>query len=88
MARASLPMYDLPEARRATDAWWQGLARELSRTGIENVPGVLSREADTAALYRAPDLLLSQTCGYPLIHGLKGLLRPVATPAQRERAGT
>src|SRR6185312_8107473 len=33
MAVASLPMYDLPELRAATDAWWKGLARAFRREG-------------------------------------------------------
>ena len=80
MATASLPMYDLPELRAATDAWWQGLARALSRAGIAEVPASLTRGPPEEQLWRDPGLLLSQSCGYPLTHGVKHLVVPVATP--------
>ncbi len=80
MASASLPMYDLPELRAATDAWWQGLAEAFRRAGLREVPDGLRRDRPAEALWRAPDLLFSQSCGYPLTHAFRGLLRPVATP--------
>ncbi len=81
MATASLPMYDLPELRAATDAWWQGLARAMRRAGLEKVPERLTRGRPEEQLWRDPGLLLSQSCGYPLTHGVKDLVVPVATPA-------
>ncbi len=81
MARASLPMYDWPELRAATDAWWQGLAKAFRRAGISEVPDRLHRDGAMEALWRAPDLLFSQACGYPLTHAFRDLLQPVATPA-------
>jgi hypothetical protein len=39
---ASLPMYDWPEVREATDAWWAGLARHLRDAGFE-APDRLTR---------------------------------------------
>jgi len=80
MAVASLPMYDLPEVRAATDAWWQGLARAFRREGIADVPGRLDRREAYRDVWLAPDLLISQTCGYPLIHALAGQVELVATP--------
>jgi ABC-type phosphate/phosphonate transport system substrate-binding protein len=71
---ATLPMYDWPEIRGATDAWWTGIARHLG-TDVR-----LSRPADFTAAWRRPDLLLSQTCGYPFTHALKGRVKLVATP--------
>jgi ABC-type phosphate/phosphonate transport system substrate-binding protein len=73
-------MYDLPEATAATDAWWSGLARALAREGVADVPANLARDRDTKAVWRSPDLLFSQTCGYPLTHDFAGQLRVVATP--------
>lgn len=75
-------MYDLPEARAATDAWWRGIARWLARAGID-APDALTRDGHGEALWRAPDLLLSQTCGWPLVHRHAGELSPLATPAYR-----
>lgn len=71
---ASLPMYDWPEVRDATDAWWHGLARHIG------VAGELSRIEDYASLWRDPDLILSQTCGYPFTHAFRDRLTLVATP--------
>ena len=62
---AALPMYDLqPEA---VQAWWQGLAAALRREGVEEVPDALSWPDDLEAHWRQPRLLLSQTCGHPLV---------------------
>lgn len=76
--RASLPMYDLPGVRAATDRWWAGLARHLRAAGVDAVPECLSH--DPAPDWAAPDLLFSQTCGYPLTHALAGRVTPVCTP--------
>lgn len=78
---ASLPMYDLPEVTAATDAWWSGIARALAREGVADVPVNLVRDCDTKTVWRSPDLLFSQTCGYPLMHDFVGQLRVVATPS-------
>jgi ABC-type phosphate/phosphonate transport system substrate-binding protein len=74
-------MYDLPEVRRATDAWWAGLAHAFERAGVAGVPACLERHPEPEGAWRDPGLLFSQTCGYPLIRGLAGVVRPVATPA-------
>lgn len=71
---ASLPMYDWPEVREATDRWWAGLARHLG------VSAALDRGPDHFAPWRRQDLFFSQSCGYPFTHEFKGLLRYVATP--------
>ncbi|GAB4394731.1 MAG: phosphate/phosphite/phosphonate ABC transporter substrate-binding protein [Kiloniellaceae bacterium] len=44
------------------------------------MPDRLTRGSDAAALWTAPDLLFSQTCGYPLTHALAGKVCLVATP--------
>lgn len=78
--RASLPMYDLPEVKQASGAWWQGLARAFRAEGIEDVPDRLETVASPYDHWRQPDLLFSQTCGYPLTHAIAGQARLVATP--------
>jgi ABC-type phosphate/phosphonate transport system substrate-binding protein len=80
MRAASLPMYDLPEVRPALAALWSGLARHLARAGIAEVPAALACEPPVAALWRRPDLLFSQCCGYDLMNEYADALRPVATP--------
>jgi ABC-type phosphate/phosphonate transport system substrate-binding protein len=80
MTIASLPMYDLPEIQAATNAWWNGLARALQREELKDVPDHLSRGGDYRALWTSPDLLLSQTCGYPFVTELRDKVSLVATP--------
>jgi ABC-type phosphate/phosphonate transport system substrate-binding protein len=72
-------MYDWPEVREATDAWWAGLARHLRGQGLRGArPAHPERRA--SAQWRRPDLLVSQTCGFPLMHDFKGRLEVLATP--------
>jgi ABC-type phosphate/phosphonate transport system substrate-binding protein len=73
-------MYDFPEARSATDAWWAALARQLSREGIADIPQTLLRRDDLIEQWSDPGLALSQTCGYLLCRQLSTALQPVATP--------
>jgi ABC-type phosphate/phosphonate transport system substrate-binding protein len=71
---ASLPMYDWPEVREATDAWWAGIARYA---GAE---AKLRHGGDHAEAWRSRRLLFSQTCGYPFTHEFRHKLKLVATP--------
>ncbi len=77
---ASLPMYDLPELRAQTDALWQRLAAAMRDAGVNDVPDSLSREEPCHSIWRRRDLIFSQTCGYPMMHEYKSVLRPLATP--------
>ena len=78
--QASMPMYDWPEIRAETDAWWAALARAFAREGIESVPSDMVHDVSGEDLWGAPKLLFSQTCGYPLTHDWAGRLQLVATP--------
>jgi len=80
MSLAALPMYDLPQLRRYTDAWWAGLARAFEAEGIKEVPARLERSLPEAEIWTAPDLLLAQLCGYSLLHGAAERLSLVAAP--------
>lgn len=80
---ASLPMYDLPELRAATDALWTALCRALQARGVSGVPSQLCRDRDLPSMWLDPELLLSQTCGYPLVRALAGRVQVVATPRYR-----
>jgi ABC-type phosphate/phosphonate transport system substrate-binding protein len=71
---ATLPMYDFPEVRPATEAFWQAIAGRLGASVS------LSQPEDWTAGWRRPDLLFSQTCGYPFTHEFAGKLKLVATP--------
>ncbi len=82
-SRASLPMYDLPGLRQATDLWWAGIAAALTGQGFAGVPHRLERGDDPAAGWRHPDLLLGQCCGRDLVTHLAGTVVPVAIPSYR-----
>jgi ABC-type phosphate/phosphonate transport system substrate-binding protein len=80
MLLASLPMYNLPETEDATRILWHGLAEHLRSAGIQDVPDTLTHHLIVPEHWLSPNLLFSQTCGYPLTHTLKGRVRLVATP--------
>ena len=77
---AALPMYDLPELRAATDAWWAGIARHLETAGIDGAPDRLTRPEALAAVWDDPALLVGQGCGYPFTHGYADRWQYLATP--------
>ncbi|MEK9754316.1 MAG: PhnD/SsuA/transferrin family substrate-binding protein [Rhodospirillaceae bacterium] len=55
-------------------------ASRLKDAGMAGVPGRLSWQLSEDEQWRAPALLFGQTCGYPLMKGLTGPVRLVATP--------
>ena len=73
-------MYDFPEVRAATDAWWSGVAGHLRHAGIADAPDCLLRRDDLLEQWSDAGLVLSQTCGYLLTHQLHGKARALATP--------
>ena len=72
---ASLPMYDLPALHRAHDRFWQAI-----RAALGYGPAALLRRGGLWDHWQAPDLLLSQTCGFPYRARLHGHVQLVATP--------
>ncbi len=79
---AALPMYDWPEVRATTDSLWSAIAAELRDRGVE-APRRLTRDLSPETIWRHPDLLLAQTCGYPYMHSLRDAVRLVGTPIYR-----
>ncbi|MGO1117966.1 phosphate/phosphite/phosphonate ABC transporter substrate-binding protein [Rhodovibrionaceae bacterium A322] len=77
---AALDMYILPELEKALAAWWQVLGQALQRQGLTDVPDQLIWPEDIVAHWKSPDLLLSQTCGFPLTHALKDQVQYLVTP--------
>ena len=74
---AALPMYNVTPA--FADDWRALLADVLH--AVEPSARIVEPGDDLHALWRAPDLLLAQTCGYPLTHGLTDAgVQLVATP--------
>ena len=63
---ASLPMYDFPEIRWATDALWQGIARHLRRHGVDGIP---SRLVHDVPLNRQPCLEEQPQYAMDFAHG-------------------
>ena len=80
---ASLPMYDLPNLRAATDRWWLGVAQAVARRGFGPVPLGLDRSDPPGSVWRRRDLVLSQCCGRDLVTHLAGPVAPVAIPSYR-----
>lgn len=80
---ASLGMYDLPELKAVTDAWWSGLRRHFAAQGLRDLPETLTREGDPVERLKADGLIFAQTCGFPLTHRLKDHVQLVGTPRYR-----
>lgn len=76
---AALQMYDWPEVAAGTDAFWAAVRDTLREDGIA-APDALSRPRSPAEAWRAPRLLLGQSCGLPYVSGACGRALPVARP--------
>jgi len=80
MSVAALPMYDWPEVASATDRLWAEIRDVLRDHGLP-APNRLSRGDDPRPIWKSPDLVLAQTCGYPFATELAGEVALVGTPA-------
>lgn len=69
---ASLPMYNLPEMRADNACFWGALRRLLCEAGLRDVPETLIFGRDSVPRRLEPEMLFSQTCGYPLETVFKG----------------
>ena len=69
---ASLPMYNLPEMRPANARFWEALRGLLLEAGLADVPETLVFERGPVPRRLEPEMLFSQTCGYPLETVFKG----------------
>ncbi|MEO1599386.1 MAG: PhnD/SsuA/transferrin family substrate-binding protein [Pseudomonadota bacterium] len=74
-------MYDRAELRSETDTLWAAIRDALRTDGVD-APERLTR-TDPEALWKAPDLVLAQTCGLPYALRLSGQVVLVGTPAYR-----
>ena len=72
---AELLMYVAPEPIQQANQQW--LTRILEHLGLRRLN---ADHLDLYALWRAPELLLTQTCGYPLITQLRGQVRVIGRP--------
>ncbi|ALL69195.1 ABC-type phosphate/phosphonate transport system, periplasmic component [Paraburkholderia caribensis MBA4] len=72
---AALPMYNVSPALAAD---WHALLADVLRN-VEPRAAIVEPD-DLHAFWRRPDLLLSQTCGYPYVLGLHAHVQLIATP--------
>lgn len=79
---ASFPWYDLPEMRRATDAFWEALRGKLVARGMRDVPSHLDRTREHGT-DRAGTCLFTQTCGLPLFTTARDHFAVLGAPAYR-----
>jgi ABC-type phosphate/phosphonate transport system substrate-binding protein len=80
---AALPMYNVAPAlaqdwRALLDDFHTQLLPWLAARG--DTLSIVDTGPDLTAFWLRDDLLLSQTCGYPLVHALAGRVNLVATP--------
>jgi ABC-type phosphate/phosphonate transport system substrate-binding protein len=73
---AELPMYVAPQAIRAANEQWLALILQL--LAVERLP---ADRLPLPELWRAPRLLLAQTCGWPLMTSLRGQVRLIGRPS-------
>lgn len=76
---ATLSMYDVPVVQHHTDVLWQSIRAELQKAGI-NTPSQLIRGADDWTVWRDPNLVFSQTCGFPFVSQLERHVTLIGTP--------
>jgi len=67
---ASLPMY--LANRNAVATLWDLLRQNLAEAGLQRLPQALRWPPDYPAHWLDPNLLISQTCGYPFTDDLAG----------------
>lgn len=80
MLIASLPMYDLPEIRHATDALWGRMAHHFEHNGIKSIPQKLVHNRHLHDLWSDENLFISQCCGYDILHRYREHLQVLGKP--------
>jgi ABC-type phosphate/phosphonate transport system substrate-binding protein len=73
---AALPMYNVTPA---LDLEWRAWLVDVLRR-VKPACRIVEPDEELHGFWRRPNLLLSQTCGYPLIHGLHEQVQLIATP--------
>jgi ABC-type phosphate/phosphonate transport system substrate-binding protein len=77
---ASLPMYNLPEMRPVNARFWKALRGLLVEAGLHQVPETLLFDRPPVPERIGPEVLFSQTCGYPLETIFSGQAVRLGTP--------
>lgn len=76
----SLPMYNLPEMAGENTAFWTALADELRAGGASDLPAELTFRRGPVPDAIGPEVLFTQTCGYPLQTIYRGQHQLLAVP--------
>jgi len=77
---ASLGMYDRAETAGANDRLWAGIRDGLRARGIAAPEALTRGEHAYWDAWQSPDLVFSQTCGYPFRARLHGSVTLIGTP--------
>lgn len=77
---ASLPMYNLPEMGAVNARFWEALRGLLVEAGLRDVPESLTFDRLPVPERIGPEVLFSQTCGYPLETIFSGQAVRLGTP--------
>lgn len=77
---ASLGMYDRAETAGANDRFWAGIRDGLRARGVAAPEALTRGDAAYWAAWESPDLVFSQTCGFPFRAVLHGKVRLVGAP--------
>lgn len=77
---ASLPMYNPPGMRDANSAFWSALGGLLRSSGLNDAPLNLSFDRSPVPDAIGPEVLFTQTCGYPLQTIYRGQHQMLARP--------
>ena len=80
---ATLPLYDLPEARMQTDALWKGFADAFRKVGLDSEPDSIPDSLFRGENCYDKTVFFGQVCGYPLTHEFAGRFQVIATPVYR-----
>jgi ABC-type phosphate/phosphonate transport system substrate-binding protein len=79
-ATASLPMYNLPEMRAVNARFWEALRGLLAESGVADLPEALEYAHPPVPQRIGPEVLFTQTCGYPLETIYRGQAIRLGTP--------
>ena len=73
---AALPMYNVTPALATV---WREWLDDVLRM-VSPACRIVEPDEELHGFWRRPNVLLSQTCGYPLVHGLNEQVQVIATP--------
>jgi ABC-type phosphate/phosphonate transport system substrate-binding protein len=77
---AALPMYDRAETSAANDRFWALIRDGLRARGMSAPDNLRRGDAELLPQWESPDLVLSQTCGFPYRAKLHGRVSLIGTP--------